>query len=82
MAIETGNLIHCADRALHHADWTKFFARLDRYDKLRVASIEDSLKKIRFYLLQIKEAVDSGDVTAIHVIFATEFQFGKEAVGG
>ena len=78
MAIERGNLIACANRAMHHCNWTAFLPSLSPIGKNRVESIEDALLKIRDGLMEIKQAADNGDITAIRAIMGREFTFGKE----
>lgn len=79
MAVERGNLLQCADRALHHANWTVFMPPLSPQGKLRIESLEDALLKIRNRIARIKEAADAGNVTAIHAILSEDFSFGKSS---
>ena len=77
MAVEHGNLIWCAERATHHADWTAFSPPLSHSGQIRLESVRDSLIKIRDRLEEIRLAADKGDAYAVMRILEEEFEFGK-----
>ena len=78
MAKERGNIKECASRALHHADYTKFFPPLDRRGKIRILSIEDALRQILHRLFEIEDAADRGDLATVLTNLNQEFDFGKD----